>query len=197
MSNADLKETWVASQVPKTRENIRTYLLLHFPNLGADIDDLAHESIADILSYVDKNSTELPSEWYDPPNSNIGSKSESHFSRLAYLIAKRRAIDFLRSRNRWISNYDVENLESQSSLSNNERHLSASRILIETVKLIESLPKEDQDLLLTTIEARKDDHPYSTLERQRISRLRKKLSKKLQSIFGDSFTQIVKEKYKP
>jgi DNA-directed RNA polymerase specialized sigma24 family protein len=187
---------WWTGQLEEIAREARRYLATRFPSLRAIHEDLVAESLLNLSERLIERSSQYPAAWFasgEPERE----QDRAYLHRLAHTILRRRVADRFRGRAAaWAREASIDELpeaELGSARGDYERRLMAARMLKVCVEVLATLPEEDRELAATIGEARVGEGPRSAADRQRLTRLRRKLGNAIRERLGESVAKLLKE----
>jgi hypothetical protein len=183
--------------VTQIQRALRAYGSNRFPALRGHIDDLTNQSLSDLWRYLKRSPDVVSNLAHDASGSYSGAAWES-VARIASTIMARRAADmFRRSAMTW-SEQPPESSEaaSHSDLQNNDP-TSARLVLIQQMlrvcmaELARSSERDREAVWLALGDGRAARIALTDTERQRVSRLRKRLGAAIRREMGESASELL------
>ena len=180
-----------ASFVAQLQRLLRARANGHFPALRAHADDLVGQTLQDLWRFAARR-PELFEKLEPVVGQDLAGKAWDDVSRIALAIFSRRAADLYRHEAaRWAKESlreasDVA-LEVQSADPSLPRHLLLRQMLKVCIAELALFSPKDRETLWTLIgESGEHVAPRTEAERQRLSRLRKRLAEAIQKRLGES-----------
>lgn len=173
-------------QLISLREALRNYGRSRFPSLRDEVDDLVAQTITDLWEYLNT---------YSGDGKN--GLDEDSIRKISFSIFKRRVVDFFRrNARRWaLSVDDAPEIETVGTEPvDNSTLLLYKRAL--KICLAELSLVADEDKLLLSIVVDDGDEAASARtprERQRLHRLRKRLSSAIRNELGEDAKKILRD----
>jgi DNA-directed RNA polymerase specialized sigma24 family protein len=190
---------WWESELPAIREELSVYLRSHVPIFRNDHDDLLNDTLLALTQYIRGGSLGVPQSW---SNDKRPVRDErSHLHKVAIVILKRRIADKFRgtlarqSQSLNALNDDVLDSEAvgpERRLISKERQLSVRRLLAVVRSALDQMPPEDRDLIALISQGVAPRAALSDRDRQRLSRIRKRLRTHIARRLGYEVADLLK-----
>jgi DNA-directed RNA polymerase specialized sigma24 family protein len=179
------QEEWWVNEIEALRPNFEKFA---FRRLGGSsrADDVVEDSIVSILEALRTKKQEYPAAWFgerQPP-----SESVEEFHGFAWTILKRRVHDMLRKRYRELNRLghrsaELSEEDREAPAPEVDARVDATRFLNLLLARVEGLSSADRDALA---EALVHEEALSPVARQRLSRVRKKLTQAMAAQLGEA-----------
>ena len=192
---------WWETELPAVKEKLTVYLRSRVPGLRNDHDDLINDTLLALTQYI-QQSQWVPQSW---SNTKRPVRDERyHLHRLAMVILKRRVADRFRGRlvrqNQLLDtlNDDVPDsgaVGPERRLIMKERQVKLQKVLAVIDSALDQMPSEDRDLIALTAQGVASRGALSDRERQRLSRIRKRLKTQIARRLGYEIADLLKADY--
>lgn len=176
-------EALSGKQLISLRDALRNYGRSRFPSLRDEVDDLVAQTITDLWEYI-KYNVETPLD-------------EDAVRKISFSIFKRRAVDFFRrNARRWSLRTDepAEVEEIGADPVDNAQMILYKKVLKICLAELDLVADEDRVLLSIVVDDEDDAGSARTpRERQRLHRLRKRLSSAIRKELGEDAKKILRD----
>jgi RNA polymerase sigma-70 factor (ECF subfamily) len=185
--SASTHSRWLSSgEFEKLRTSLRKYGRGRFPALHADIEDLTSQTLSDLWEYLDGR----------PAGQAVDAAT---VRKLAFSIFGRRAVDvFRKSARQWAVGIETLTREEQTDQRSDAdaRSRLLERMLQVCVAELADVPEADRALLaLATGTGPDRKRAMDARERQRLKRLRQRLSAAIRSAMGEDAKSLLREDF--
>jgi hypothetical protein len=185
---------WWESELPSVTNELRAYLSRRLPRLQDHHEDILNETLTALVEQLQRHPSAFPASWYTPVPATLNEDC-SRFHRLAMTILMRRIADLFRARasewGRRVIDYDFDQEPNQTNL----EHQTLLRHMLQIcVEVLANTPEEDRALLaLVAGEERRSQGALNPSERQRLKRLRLKLSEEISRRLGGTVSELLRD----
>ena len=180
-----------ADFIAQVQRIFRAHADNHFPALRGQVDDLTNQSLVDLWRYLQRTPT-LAQELEPAVGHTLSGAAWDAIARIAISILKRRAADIYRkTAGKWAEQTLPNAGTSESSIANGapsaSRHVLLRQMLQVCMAELARASPEDREVIWMVIGiADADSAVMSDAERQRLSRLRKRIAAAIQRELGES-----------
>jgi RNA polymerase sigma-70 factor (ECF subfamily) len=185
--DASRHSRWLTrDELEALRTRLRKYGRGRFPALHAEIDDLTSQALSDLWEYLDRRPT-------------AGGVDAQTAGKIAFSIFRRRAVDvFRKSAKEWAVGIETLNREEQTDQrpDSDARSRLLERMLQVCVAELADVPEADRALLaLATGTGPDRKRAMDARERQRLRRLRQRLSAAIRAAMGEDAKSLLREDF--
>ena len=173
------------------REELRRYGQARFPQLRNEVDELVNQTLFQLWEYRKSSRSQERSS----PLSD--SDEHSTIRRIAFTIFKRRAVDAYRQFAReWATRSDVESMGEEASPDvGAERRALLKQMLRVCVAELAHMTAADRALLAELSEGDSRHEAVSARDRQRLRRIRQRLSAAISRELGETAGKLLREAF--
>ena len=185
-----------SSFVTQVQRVLRAHASARFPALRAQLDDLVSSSLQDLWRFALRR-PEVFADLRPEPDQVFSGEAWDGVVRVAKSILSRRAIDHLRhSAASWADGALGQGIDdAEAAVPSNDPSMARHHLLKQMIQVcLKELARSstaEREALWEALDRSPDSGPQADAERQRVSRLRKRLAKAIHARLGESAKSLL------